>query len=308
MVVVATALAAGIAACSSGGAEPGRGGPAATTVRPAPAARTVRIAPGRFATVAYPATGQPPYPTIVLLHGGAFTTGDRDDPHLAAVGRALRARGYATASLDYRLGTEIPAELRAYVARTGRSYACDPLRPATGREPATDLGGPGRPCLIYLRVIARAESDAVAGIATLRARAATLGLRTGSLGVYGESAGSTLALLLGIGHPARLGIRAAVGAASGIQVPPAVGATVPLLLVTYAADAVGPGSEVPGAAAVSQSAMLRRDHRELRALGVDAELLVLPGAGHLPAVGSASFDRVVDRSVARFRRAGVGSR
>lgn len=50
---------------------------------------------------AYLPAGDGPFPTFLMLHGGAFTKGTRGS--YAAWGRALAARGYVAVSADYRL-------------------------------------------------------------------------------------------------------------------------------------------------------------------------------------------------------------
>lgn len=42
-------------------------------------------------------------PGILLLHGGGWVAGDREDERIAAIATALAARGYVAASIDYRL-------------------------------------------------------------------------------------------------------------------------------------------------------------------------------------------------------------
>jgi acetyl esterase/lipase len=43
-------------------------------------------------------------PLMLLIHGGAFMAGTRQDPSIAAMRRDFAKRGYVTASIDYRLG------------------------------------------------------------------------------------------------------------------------------------------------------------------------------------------------------------
>ncbi len=43
-------------------------------------------------------------PGIVLIHGGGWTSGDKADSREADIAKALAARGYAVASINYRLG------------------------------------------------------------------------------------------------------------------------------------------------------------------------------------------------------------
>lgn len=54
----------------------------------------------------YTPTGTPTglHPVIVMVHGGAFFRGTRQEPTLVAAAKAYAARGYVVASIDYRLG------------------------------------------------------------------------------------------------------------------------------------------------------------------------------------------------------------
>lgn len=45
-----------------------------------------------------------PRPTIVMIHGGAFLRGSRQDPNLIKAAHAYAAHGYAVVSIGYRLG------------------------------------------------------------------------------------------------------------------------------------------------------------------------------------------------------------
>lgn len=49
-----------------------------------------------------PATGEPPYPVLVAIHGGGFIGGDKEDGQILPVLQGL-TRGYAVVGLDYRL-------------------------------------------------------------------------------------------------------------------------------------------------------------------------------------------------------------
>lgn len=47
-----------------------------------------------------------PHPVVVLIHGGGFTAGSRDE--VAALGRTLQSMGYAAAAVGYRLSPSVP--------------------------------------------------------------------------------------------------------------------------------------------------------------------------------------------------------
>ena len=58
----------------------------------------------------YEASGRPPRPAILFLHGGALILGSREGIHPGQLDRYLNA-GYALISVDYRLApeTKLPA-------------------------------------------------------------------------------------------------------------------------------------------------------------------------------------------------------
>lgn len=62
--------------------------------------RSVEFAPGRTLDLYLP-TGAGPHPTMVWVHGGSWTSGDRGDR--TALNRWLAERGWAVAAVDYRL-------------------------------------------------------------------------------------------------------------------------------------------------------------------------------------------------------------
>ncbi len=47
-------------------------------------------------------------PTVVLIHGGSFMMGSKNDPDVEFVCNDLALRGYVTVSIQYRLGVSIP--------------------------------------------------------------------------------------------------------------------------------------------------------------------------------------------------------
>ncbi len=51
-------------------------------------------------------------PLVILLHGGGFHDGEKEDPKIIAICRYLTARGYVTASVGYRTG--IPKMRKRY--------------------------------------------------------------------------------------------------------------------------------------------------------------------------------------------------
>jgi acetyl esterase/lipase len=102
----AIALLAALAGCGEDGASP-PSEPTAPT--PQPAADRLDLAyttvPRRLALDLYTPAGTPPFPVVVWIHGGSWVSGDRDIfPGHPAL--RLRERGYAVATIDYRLVPE----------------------------------------------------------------------------------------------------------------------------------------------------------------------------------------------------------
>ncbi len=102
-----------------------------------------------------PSTGSGPFPVIVAIHGGAFKMGDKADGQEAAMLAALD-RGYAVASINYRLSDEaiFPAQVNdakaavRYLRANAAKYNLDPNKIAAwggsaGGYLATMLGTTG---------------------------------------------------------------------------------------------------------------------------------------------------------------------
>jgi acetyl esterase/lipase len=105
-VVVALGLVASLAGCGSDGPLPPDEPPAPT---PRPAADHLGLAyttvPRPLALDLYTPAGTPPFPVVVWIHGGSWVSGVRDIfPGHPAL--RLRDRGYAVATIDYRLVPE----------------------------------------------------------------------------------------------------------------------------------------------------------------------------------------------------------
>lgn len=138
--LVVLALAAGaatLAACggAAGGTAPANPGTAATSGAGAAAGTTPGAAPQTpgvpgaraverdlaYASISQaerldlylPAGGTPPHPVILFIHGGGFISGDKADGQEAPALEGL-TRGYAVASMDYRLSDEatFPAQIQ----------------------------------------------------------------------------------------------------------------------------------------------------------------------------------------------------
>jgi len=121
---LATGLLAGSAACggatggssgagASGAAASRAASPGVTSAYPGgPAASAVykniayaQDSPAQRLDLYLPATGEPPYPVLVAIHGGGFISGDKEDGQILPVLQGL-TRGYAVVGLDYRLSPE----------------------------------------------------------------------------------------------------------------------------------------------------------------------------------------------------------
>lgn len=71
------------------------------------------LSPSQKLDLYLPDDGNGPFPVIIHIHGGGFEIGDKRDVHVLPYLRAL-ARGYAVASVNYRLSNEaiFPAGLQ----------------------------------------------------------------------------------------------------------------------------------------------------------------------------------------------------
>ena len=85
-----------------------------------------------------PETGSGPFPLLIHIHGGGFAMGDKRDDHMDAYLTGIR-RGYAVASIEYRLSGEaiFPAavldcrEALRYILAHAVELSVDPDRIAT---------------------------------------------------------------------------------------------------------------------------------------------------------------------------------
>ena len=95
-----------------------------------------------------PTSGSGPYPLVILIHGRAFKVGDKIDDGPNADADASLAKGYATASLNYRLSGEaiFPAAVQdvkaavRFLRANAVKYGLDPIRFAVwGRSAGGNL-------------------------------------------------------------------------------------------------------------------------------------------------------------------------
>ncbi len=109
-------------------------------------------------------------PAVVLIHGGSFRAGTRNDPNMVQISRALAARGVVVASIDYRLIGQDPANS----ARVG---------------PVTNAAGGSA----FSRAMIAAVDDTLTAFDWLRAHASRHRIDLKRLGVIGSSAGAITA-------------------------------------------------------------------------------------------------------------------
>jgi acetyl esterase/lipase len=105
-------------------------------------------------------------PLVVIIHGGSFTGGTHDDGWCVAVGTALALKGYACASIKYRVGidlTKILADLTAARAQ-------------------------------YSSALYRAIQDSRSAVRFLKGNSATYKIDTNNIFLCGYSAGAITAV------------------------------------------------------------------------------------------------------------------
>lgn len=118
-----------------------------------------------------------PAPAFLLIHGGGFTGGSRSQSELVQIAQGLASRGYAVASIDYRVSGDLPILAPEYAAML--ADASDPSHP------------------LALPAVAGVE-DAAAAYRWLVENAATWELDTSRIAVGGGSAGAIIAVELAI--------------------------------------------------------------------------------------------------------------
>lgn len=163
----------------------------------------VEYAPGLYADVGVPA-GDGRRPGVLLVHGGGFTFGTRQD--MAGYAQALVERGVVAATIDYRLSR-------------GRWFPTDKFTNAALREAA-----------------AKARDDATAAVAWLRANAEQFRLDPDRIAVAGYSAGGITAIEVATHDAPVVGAVAIAGA--GMELDQVDAGDPPLLLLHGTADEI----------------------------------------------------------------------
>jgi len=191
---------------------------------------------------------EPRRPVLIVIHGGGFTAGSKNDASVVDVATRLARSGYVAASIQYRL-----------LAGTG-----------CGGQPSVPVE-----CVGAARA---AQHDAQAAVRWMRANAAAYRIDVGRIAMSGFSAGAVTTLLVGTfsqdagdsGNPGYdSSIRAAVSYCGGLPTNDTITADdAPTIFFHGTAD-----TTVPYAWAES-------NHAAFQALGVPTELHPFPGAGH----------------------------
>ncbi|MBK8283740.1 MAG: alpha/beta hydrolase [Ahniella sp.] len=119
-------------------------------------------------------------PVLVIIHGGGFRGGSRTEANLATIARAMAARGFVVASIDYRLDGEQPQP---------SPRVANILQAATAGVTAIDL--PQRVAAVA------AIDDALTAVDWLRANASQYNIDPTRIGLLGGSAGAITAVHLG---------------------------------------------------------------------------------------------------------------
>lgn len=144
---------------------------------PAPGAKNLLL--DLYRPVGAEATGQRS-PVLLIIHGGGFVGGSRTQGELATIARAMAARGFVAASIDYRLVPDRPEPSARVTSLVG---------PAT----AGTLG----PDLAQRTAAVSAIDDALTAVDWLRANASRLNADPTQIGLLGGSAGAVTSVHLG---------------------------------------------------------------------------------------------------------------
>lgn len=116
-------------------------------------------------------------PAMIIIHGGAFRMGSRDDNRFVQLSEYYASRGWVTISIDYRLAGDygtIPQEWQDGIQETADPSIQDSL------------------LAVYT-----ASRDAKAAVRWLYANAETYQINTDYIATLGISAGASLAVMLG---------------------------------------------------------------------------------------------------------------
>jgi acetyl esterase/lipase len=192
-------------------------------------------------------------PALVLIHGGGFTSGSKND--LAQAAATFASYGYTVASINYRLaGTNPPLE-------PGPGANLTPPSPPYGTLPFPQ----------GISAVNAAVADATKAMLWMRSNAAAYGVDPNRIGIGGASAGAVTALLQAYNDPVAAAapkvVLSYLGSMYGSQNSIENG-DAPAFIVAGAIDDVVPTSGSTDAA------------NRMNAVGVYNELYIQPGIGH----------------------------
>ena len=120
-------------------------------------------------------------PVVVLIHGGAFRTGAKNDSEWPGIAQDLTDRGYVAVSIDYRLQGDDPIP----------SAEFEPLEQALAAAQTEPVSNEQR---AQIRRIASAIEDAATALRWIEANADAHCVDASRIGLWGGSAGAIIAL------------------------------------------------------------------------------------------------------------------
>ncbi|MFN8396940.1 MAG: carboxylesterase family protein [Bacteroidia bacterium] len=158
--------------------------------------------------ISYPKNDNAPAgsrPLMLLIHGGAFSSGSRTDGNIVGMRRDFAQRGYVTAAIDYRLGM--------FQSSANPAPHCN-VPAAFGEWDCTNQTD----TLEWIRAWYRGIQDAHGALRYLMNNAAYFKINPNKVFVVGESAGAFIALGVGfMDHPSE--IPYGVGALPNVLAP-----------------------------------------------------------------------------------------
>lgn len=204
-----------------------------------------------------PASGGAARPTVVLIHGGGFSGGDKAD--MTAAARSYAVRGFVAVSLNYRL------------------------------DPGASMSDLPR----YLAAVTDAIDDGMEAVRWLRSQAATYGIDPTRIALLGSSAGGGVALGVATADDATPG---GPLAAYSPKVAAAVstGATLTLgldagLITADAGDAPSMLFHYESDTSTGWTGEYASKHcTYLHAANVPCQMRISPGSGHTIGLGAGS--------------------
>lgn len=161
--LILVVLTLGLPLKANAAAAPGRSALLVPT-----ASNIVYAAPGGVSLTldVYEPSGAGPFPALMLIHGGAFRSGTKED-WASVAGKAVRS-GFVAVAINYRM-------------------ACDPASPPAGVDPSL--------CGYHATT---PVDDTLAAIGWVRANGSAYKADPGRVGALGGSAGGNLALMAGV--------------------------------------------------------------------------------------------------------------